>query len=130
MKRSLLAFAITSLFLHCGCYSTHAQQVLDGIAAVVNEDVITFSQVRELIGSSEQAARQQLKGTELDEKIKEIRLRAINDLVDRQLILQEFYKNKFNIPDHFIDDRVQTIIREEFGGDRAAFIRTLGAQGY
>jgi peptidyl-prolyl cis-trans isomerase SurA len=29
-----------------------------------------------------------------------------------------------------IDDRVQTIIREEFGGDRAAFIRTLQAQGY
>jgi len=67
---------------------------------------------------------------ELDEKIKEIRLRAINDLVDRQLILQEFYKNKFNIPDHFIEDRIQTIIREEFGGDRAAFVRTLAAQGY
>jgi peptidyl-prolyl cis-trans isomerase SurA len=34
------------------------------------------------------------------------------------------------IPDHFIEDRVQTIVREEFGGDRSAFIRTLAAQGY
>ena len=34
------------------------------------------------------------------------------------------------IPDYVIDDRVQTIIREEFGGDRAAFIRTLQAQGF
>jgi len=133
MNRSLLAFAAMPLIFACPSFvpaTARGQQVLDGIAAVVNEDVITFSQVRELIGSTEAAARQQLKGTELDEKIKEIRLRAINDLVDRQLILQEFYKNKFNIPDHFIDDRVQTIIREEFGGDRAAFVRTLAAQGY
>jgi peptidyl-prolyl cis-trans isomerase SurA len=35
-----------------------------------------------------------------------------------------------NIPDYVVDDRVQTIIREEFGGERAAFIRTLQAQGY
>jgi peptidyl-prolyl cis-trans isomerase SurA len=129
MKRSLLAIATSSLFLACPGHP-QAQQVLDGIAAVVNSEVITFSQVRELIGSAEAAARQQLKGKELDEKVKEIRTKAINDLIDRQLILQEFYKNKFNIPDHFIDDRIQTIIREEFGGDRAAFIRTLGAQGY
>jgi hypothetical protein len=33
--------------------------------------------------------------------------------VDRQLILQEFKKNKFQIPDHFIEDRVNTITREE-----------------
>jgi peptidyl-prolyl cis-trans isomerase SurA len=35
-----------------------------------------------------------------------------------------------NIPDYVVDDRVQSIIREEFGGDRSAFVRTLQAQGY
>ena len=39
-------------------------------------------------------------------------------------------KNGANIPDYVVDDRVQTIIREEFGGDRSAFVRTLQAQGY
>lgn len=106
------------------------QEVLDGIAAVVNQDVITFSQVRELVGAKEKSARETLKGTELVEKIKEIRLQAINDLIDRQLILNEFKKNKFQIPEHFIEDRIQTIVREEFGGDRAAFMRTLQAQGF
>jgi peptidyl-prolyl cis-trans isomerase SurA len=107
-----------------------AQEVLDGIAAVVNDDVVTFSQVRELVGARERAAKETLKGQELVEKIKEIRLQAINDLIDRQLILQEFKKSKGQIPDHFIEDRIQTITREEFGGDRSAFIRTLAAQGY
>lgn len=107
-----------------------AQEVLDGIAAVVNEDVITFSQVRELVGARERAAHDTLKGQELVNKVKEIRLQAINDLIDRQLILQEFKKSKGQIPDHFIEDRISTIVHEQFGGDRSAFIRTLAAQGY
>jgi len=108
----------------------HAQDVLNGIAAVVNDEVITFSQVRELVGSKEQAIRQQFKGEELVEKVKEVRLQAINDLIDRQIIIQEFKKQKFQIPDYFIGDRVSTIIREEFGGDRQAFTRTIEAQGF
>jgi parvulin-like peptidyl-prolyl isomerase len=111
-------------------HAASAQDVLNGIAAVVNDEVITFSQVRELVGAKEQAARQQLKGEELVEKIKEIRLQAINDLIDRQIILQEFKKQKFQIPEYFINDRVSTIVREEFGGDRQAFVRTIEAQGF
>ena len=123
-----LASALTALVIALSTVA--AQDVLNGIAAVVNDEVITFSQVRELVGAKEQAARQQLKGEELVSKIKEIRLQAINDLIDRQLILQEFKKQKFQIPDYFINDRVNTIVREEFGGDRQAFVRTIEAQGF
>lgn len=128
MKRTFVAAATLALVV--SPVSSRAQEVLDGIAAVVNQDVITFSQVRELVGPAEAQARRELRGEALPEKIKEIRLRAINDLIDRQLILQEFNKNKFNIPDHFVEDRVNAIVREEFGGDRNAFVRTLQAQGY
>ena len=106
------------------------QEVLDGIAAVVNNEVVTFSQVRELVASKEKAAKDTYRGEELVAKIKEIRLAAINDLIDRQLILQEFKSKGFQIPDYFIEERVATIVREEFGNDRAAFIRTLAAQGF
>lgn len=130
MLRQIFARLFIALILCAAIHRTSAQDVLDGMAAVVNQDVITFSQVRELVGAKEKAAREQLKGNELVEKIKEIRLQAINDLIDRQLILQEFKKNKFQIPEHFVEDRIGTIVREEFGGDRSAFIRTLAAQGY
>ena len=124
------AFTAFFALAACALSPVHAQEVLDGIAAVVNEDVVTFSQVRDLVGPIEKAARDQFKGNEQVEKIKEIRLKAINDLIDRQLILQEFKKQKFNIPEHFVEDRIATIIREEFGGDRGAFVRTLAAQGF
>jgi parvulin-like peptidyl-prolyl isomerase len=130
MKYPLYAFALAVMTCCPLAPRAHAQEVLDGIAAVVNNDVITFSQVRELIGPTEAQARKDLKGEELTEKVKEIRLKAINDLIDRQLILQDFYTQKFQIPDHYLEDQVQKVIREEFGGDRAAFVRTLQAQGY
>lgn len=122
----LLTFACVAL-VHT---PLRAQEVLDGIAAVVNKDVVTFSQVRELVGPKEKQARETLKGEQLVEKIKEIRLAAINDLIDRALIIQEFKSKGFTIPEYLIDERVQEIIRDSFGGDRQAFLRTLAAQGF
>ncbi len=106
------------------------EELLDGVAAVVNKEVITFSQVRELIAAREHHLRETYRGKELAAKVKELRMSAVNELVDRAVVLQEFEKNKFNIPAYIIDDHVNTIIREQFNGDRQAFIRTLQAQGY
>lgn len=105
-------------------------QVLDGVAAVVNDDVITFSQVREMTGALEKSVLANFRGEEAKAKIKEIRLRAVNDLIDRQLIIQEFHTMKATIPSHVIDDRINSVIRDQFGGDRSAFLRTIAAQGY
>lgn len=108
-------------------------EVADGVAAIVNGDVITISQVRELIGARERSLRDVYSGADLAEKVKEMRLAALKDLVDRQLIIQEFRKMQekgASIPEYVVDDRIQQIIREEFGGDRSAFVRTLQAQGY
>lgn len=133
--RHFAAILLGGILLGGSILPASAQQaeVIDGVAAIVNSDVITISQVRELVGARERALREAYSGPDLIEKVKEMRLAALKDLVDRQLILQEFksmQEKGANIPDHVIDDRVQTIIRQEFGGDRSAFIRTLQAQGY
>jgi len=127
LSARLAAFCSALTLLGSGA---HAQEVLDGIAAVVNQEVITFSDVRQLVGPKERTIRQEYSGTQLVDKVKEVRLQAINDLIDRQLILQEFKSNKFQLPEFVIDERVQTVVREEFGGDRSAFLRTLAAQNY
>ncbi|MFZ0615883.1 MAG: peptidyl-prolyl cis-trans isomerase [Chthoniobacterales bacterium] len=106
------------------------EEVLNGIAAVVNGEIITFSQVRELVGARERSAAEIYHGEELQRRIKEMRQGAVQDLVDRALILQEFRKKEFNIPSYIIDDSINRIIRHEFGGDRTAFVKTLQAQGY
>lgn len=107
-----------------------APDVVDGVAALVNNDVITFSQVRELVGPRERSLRNTYTGQELVNKVREARQGALNDLIDRQLILQEFKKKEFAIPTHLIDEKIAEIVREDFGNDRQAFMRTLQAQGF
>lgn len=135
MKNRILPYLTLLLLLCAAGPRLHAQraEVIDGVAALVNSDVITISQVRELVGARERSLRELYRGDELAAKISEMRLAALKDLIDRQLIIQEFRKMQekgANIPEYVVDDRVQNIIRTEFGGDRSAFVRTLQAQGY
>ena len=105
-------------------------RIIDGIAAIVNGDIITYSQVRILAAPRERLLRTQYKGEELDKQIQEARHAALKDLIDRQLIVQSFRKEKFELPDHFLEEHINDIIREDFGGDRNTFIKTLQAQNY
>ncbi len=105
-------------------------KVVDGVAAVVNGEVITFSAVQELVAARERSLASTYRGEEYVAKVKELRLAALKDLIDRTLIVQEFKKQGLKLPDYIVDDQINTIIRNEFGGDKAAFLRTLAAQGY
>ena len=105
-------------------------QIVDGIAAIVNGEVITYSQVRALSAPREKLLRSQFTGNELENKLLELRQLALKDLIDRRLVIQAFKKESYQIPDHFVDQRMQEIMRESFGGDRNTFIKTLEAQNY
>ena len=125
----LAVAAIGSLPICCVAFAAEPV-VIDGIAAVVNGDVITFSQVRELSAPREKLLHSQYTGPELEKQVKEAREAALKDLVDRRLVIQAFKKENYQIPDHFVEEQMHEIIRENFGGDRNTFIKTLEAQNY
>ncbi|MBX9743123.1 MAG: peptidylprolyl isomerase [Chthoniobacterales bacterium] len=127
--RSFFSFLIL-FFVIASSLLLAEEEVINGIAAIANNDVITFSQIRELVAAQERAASETLQGQALLDKVKELRQAAVKDLIDRSLILQDYKKKEFSIPEYVIDDSIQKIIREEFGGDRTAFVKTLQAQGY
>src|SRR2546430_10292557 len=124
--------AVFGLVLLPICCAAFAQepQVVDGIAAIVNGEVITYSQVRSLSEPREKQLQTQYTGAELQKQLKATRELALKDLIDRQLVLQAFKKEKYEIPDHFVDERMHEIIRQNFGGDRNTFIKTLEAQNF
>jgi parvulin-like peptidyl-prolyl isomerase len=126
---ALAVFGVTFSPLCRGALAAESQQV-DGIAAIVNGDIITYSQVRSVSGPHERLLMSQYKGEELAKQIKAAREAALKDLIDRQLIVQSFKKEKYEIPEHFVEERVNDIIRENFGGDRNTFIKTLQAQNF
>src|ERR1700760_4579914 len=121
MPSKLLLFLLITVGFLVPQIKAADPEVIDGVAAVVNGDVITFSQVQEVSGPREKTLREQYTGQELIDKIKEARLGALNDLVDRQLIVQEFKKKEFNIPEYVVDDQIANIIKDDFAGDRQSF---------
>ena len=122
--------SLLSLVLAATASPTHGAESVNGIAAIVNNDVITYSEVRQVVEPRERLLRSQYSGEELNKKIIELRKAALQDLIDRQLIIQQFEKDKLEIPGFFIDERVKQIIKDSFGGDRNAFIKTMEAQNY
>ncbi len=109
--------------------STAPAQNTDGIAAIVNDDVITFSDVKRMVEETEKMLAATLKGTELVDRIKEVRLDALKMLIERQLIIQEFKSKEYSVPDNIIEEQLQDIVRTRFDGNRGNFIKTLKAQG-
>jgi parvulin-like peptidyl-prolyl isomerase len=105
-------------------------QVLDGIAAVVGTNIITFAEVREMVLPLERELRRTYSGTELQDKLKSAALDALHRLVERQLIIQEFIGKDYRIPESVIEERLREIIRQDFGGDKQLLIKTITAQGY
>jgi peptidyl-prolyl cis-trans isomerase SurA len=137
MKRAIYPFATALLAVSaialaplCRAAFSAEPELVDGIAAIVNGDVVTYSQVRVVSGPREKLIRSQFTGEQLAAKIKEARQAALQDLIDRQLIIQSFKKENFQVPDHYVEQRLHEIIRESFGGDRNTFIKTLEAQNY
>jgi len=105
------------------------QLLADGIAAVVNDKVITYLQINEQVSETEKLLRQNLQGQELFDRLKEAKLNVLKALIDRELIIQDFKKLGGTIPDTFVNARIDDEIRERYGGDRVVFIKTLYERG-
>jgi len=137
----IMVLAVLALNVPPICRAAYSAepQVVDGVAAVValsddknpaKGEVITYSQVRELVAPREKVLRAEYTGDQLAAKLKEAREAALKDLIDRQLIIQAFKKDNYQVPDHFVEEQMHEIIRENFGGDRNTFIKTLEAQNF
>ena len=104
------------------------EKMLDGVAAIVNSNVITYSEVREFVRPVIQQLQRETSGEELVQKIRVAEEDALNNLIDRALIIHEFNTKGFSIPENVIEQQINEVIAGEYGGDRTAFIKTLQAR--
>jgi parvulin-like peptidyl-prolyl isomerase len=107
----------------------HAQMLADGIAAVVNDKVITYVQINQQVADTQKLLSQSYQGEELFERVKEAKLNVLRALIERELIIQDFKSAGGFIPDTYVNERINDVIRQEYGGDRIAFIKTMYARG-
>src|ERR1700677_1055305 len=109
--------------------AARGQLLADGIAAVVNDKVITYVQINQQVAETERILRQNLQGEELFQRLKEAKLNVLRALIERELIIQDFKTQGGFLPETYTNERINDVIRDEYGGDRVAFIKTLYERG-
>ncbi len=107
------------------------QSVSNGIAAVVNGAPIMLSEVREAVKAQEQIYRFQMRDdpVALEKALAELKASAVDSLIDRELILAEFRKIGGSIKAQYVEDDINTLVRENFNGNRDAFVSELVRSG-
>lgn len=101
---------------------------VDGYAAIVNDRIITVSDVMQVVQPIERQLRETYQGDELQVKMEEAFKDARDSLVERALILVDFEHQEGQLPERAIDDRIDDIIRERFNNDRTALLETLAEE--
>ncbi len=125
-RKTLALVLVSAAFVLAG---RGEEALLDGVAAHVNDHVITVSDVMATGQGVFQGLRQRYSGRELREKMRKAYDVTLNALVDRRLILASFKKEGGALPPWVIEQRVQEIVRDKFGGDRLKLMETLSADG-
>jgi peptidyl-prolyl cis-trans isomerase SurA len=103
----------------------------NGIVAVAEEKIITVADVMQYIGPLLPQIRNEARNEkDFQERLEQLQDSAIQDLIDRVLIVKEFRKDeKRQIPYHYIDNAIADEIAERFEGDRSKFLAYLKAKG-
>ena len=106
MKTAILTLAL----LACAC--AHGV-VLDGLAAKVNDAVITVDDVGAAIGDLKRSGALPTPGDDF----KAVYSNAVEFLVERRLILQLAAEKKVTFPEWVVDGRIRDIVKDKFDGD-------------
>ena len=125
-----LLLAIGILILSVQTRTSAEPQLLNAVVAVVFETPITVDDIKiETAPLEEELFRQfSREPANLQQKINELRQSALENLIERELIINEFQSAGYTMPEGVIDERVQERIRRQFG-DRLTLTKTLKAKG-
>lgn len=112
---------ITALAVFVAVSLPLCAEFIDGVAAEVGGDRITFSEVQK-------AARQIAVR---DDSISDVAAygMALTNLVSRKLIVQKQRKSMQKFPDWVVQRRVDALVDENFGGDRSQLVEMLRDHG-
>jgi peptidyl-prolyl cis-trans isomerase SurA len=112
------------------------QDVANGIVAIVEGKPITVDDVRrEIQPLLPQLQREARNEQEYYQKLETLKEDTIQNLIDRELIVKEFYKKKEgeeevrHVPASYVDNSIAERMAEQFDGDRSKFLAYLRSRG-
>lgn len=103
----------------------------NGIVAIVEDRIITVDDVRrEISPLVPEIQKQSRNEKEFVEKLEALQQDVIQSLIDRVLIVRDFYKDeKHQVPASYVDNAVAEMIINQFDGDRSKYLAYLRSRG-
>lgn len=103
----------------------------NGIAAIAEGKIITVDDIRrEIAPLIEQLRGNARNEKEFNEKLQELQDSIVQELIDRILIIKEFYKDEnHKIPAIYVDNQIAETIATQFDGDRSKYLAYLRGRG-
>lgn len=103
----------------------------NGIAAIAEDKIITVDDIRREIAPLLDQVRQGARNEkEFNQKLQELQDSIVQELIDRVLIVKEFYKDEnHKIPPIYVDNQIAETIATQFDGDRSKYLAYLRGRG-
>lgn len=101
--------------------------LVNSIAAKVNGHVITTNEVNFAVRpmANQLAAMFPRRGPEFERQLNQARDGILQEMIDRQIILDEYKTMGANIKDYYVDEDIKQQVRTLFNGDEAKFQEEL-----
>jgi peptidyl-prolyl cis-trans isomerase SurA len=103
-------------------------EVVDRIAAVVNGDVITLSEVEQMGGPLFDQVRKTSTAAEQEEKLKKARVEILEHLIESKLLEGEMKKRKIEVPDRDVDAAINEVLKNS-GFSESELRKVLAREG-
>jgi peptidyl-prolyl cis-trans isomerase SurA len=107
----LAAFCVAMFLCQPGSWAQEVQ-TLDGIAAVVNEEIITIGEVREAMAFEVSRLAQSYRGVQLQERISAVYKQTLSNLTDIQLQLVRARQLQMTVSEDEIDRHTDILMEQ------------------
>jgi len=81
-------------------------QEMDSVLAAVNGDPVTLGEILPGLRDREYQLRSSYSGKELEQQILQLRRRAVDEIIDRKLIVADFHEKKLHIPAQEVENEI------------------------
>ncbi len=130
MKKTvpIIFFLTISLICFSVCRNVHSATLLDRVVAVVNNEVITWSELRDIIALEGKSYLDKVPEGRKEEAIKELEKDFLNNLIDMELQLQEARRKGMDVSKAEIESAIADI-KKKFNLTSEALLNSLEAEG-
>ncbi len=127
MRRKFVLILLLFLSFSSVGFSEQQQQLVDRVAAVVNKEIITQSELDMLFRPIYEQIKNTYKGPDLQGELESLRLKLLNQLIEDRLVAQEAQKLGIVVSDEELAEEMDQF-KKQFP-DKSSFQKELEVSG-